>query len=385
MNRLLEIFIVALKLGLTSFGGPTAHLGYFRNEYVERRHWLSDKMYQDLVALCQFLPGPASSQVGMAIGMTRGGIFGGILAFLGFTLPSVIMLIAIVYAVDAFSISLDWIQGLKLVAVAVVLHALIGMGKTSMTTTAAVIIAVAAFAVSLLLPTAVTQIAIIIVSGLVGIALFNASGDDQTDSFTVPVSKTTGLISLILLAAILLLLPILTGVIKNDWLEMFDKFYRSGLLVFGGGHVVLPLLEREFVPGMIKADDFIAGYGFAQAVPGPLFTFALYLGTVMKGMAGGLFSMFAIFLPAFLLVLGCLPFWEQLRKNTLIRQALKGINAGVLGILAAAWVNPIMMHTIKSPLDILFAALLFIMLHYFKVAPWIIVVAGTAIGILVYR
>ncbi|UTH14134.1 chromate efflux transporter [Macrococcus equipercicus] len=385
MNRLIEIFMVALKLGLTSFGGPTAHLGYFRNEYVERRQWLSDKMYQDLVALCQFLPGPASSQVGMAIGMMRGGIIGGILAFLGFTLPSVLLLIAAVYLIHTFSVSLDWIQGLKLVAVAVVLHALLGMGRTSMTSIAAVIIAAAALFVSLLLPTAFTQIGIIIISGVSGIILFKAAGDEQSDRFLVPVSKRTGIVSLIVLLTILLVLPLVTSLVDNDWLHMFDKFYRSGLLVFGGGHVVLPLLEREFVPGMMTADDFIAGYGFAQAVPGPLFTFASYLGAVIKGLLGGLFAMFAIFLPAFLLILGCLPFWEQMRKNTVMRRALKGINAGVLGILAAAWITPIITHTITAPLDVLVAALLFIMLHYFKIAPWLIVVTGIIIGLIVYR
>ncbi len=383
MKRLIEIFLVALKLGVTSFGGPTAHLGYFRNEYVERRKWLSDKMYQDLVALCQFLPGPASSQVGMAIGMMRGGIAGGILAFLGFTLPSVLLLIAAVYIVDSFAVSTDWIQGLKLVAVAVVLHALIGMGKTSMTTIHSVIIAVTALAVSLLFQTAVTQISIIVVSGIIGILLFEASGDG--DPFTVPISRTAGMVSLIILVIILLLLPLLANGINNDWLVMFDKFYRSGLLVFGGGHVVLPLLEREFVPGLLDADDFIAGYGFAQAVPGPLFTFASYLGAVMKGAVGGLFAMIAIFLPAFLLVTGCLPFWEQLRRNTWMRRALKGINAGVLGILAAAWIAPIITHTIKAPVDIVWAVLLFVMLYFFKVAPWIIVVTGIIIGLLVYK
>lgn len=383
MKRLIEIFLVALKLGVTSFGGPTAHLGYFRNEYVERRKWLSDKMYQDLVALCQFLPGPASSQVGMAIGMMRGGIAGGILAFLGFTLPSVLLLIAAVYIVDSFAVSTDWIQGLKLVAVAVVLHALIGMGKTSMTTIHSVMIAATALAVSLLFQTAVTQISIIVVSGIIGILLFEASGDG--DPFTVPISRTAGMVSLIILVIILLLLPLFANGINNDWLVMFDKFYRSGLLVFGGGHVVLPLLEREFVPGLLDADDFIAGYGFAQAVPGPLFTFASYLGAVMKGAVGGLFAMIAIFLPAFLLVTGCLPFWEQLRRNTWMRRALKGINAGVLGILAAAWIAPIITHTIKAPVDIVWAVLLFVMLYFFKVAPWIIVVTGIIIGLLIYK
>ncbi|TDM02502.1 chromate efflux transporter [Macrococcus carouselicus] len=382
MKQLIEIFMVALKLGVTSFGGPTAHLGYFRNEYVERRKWLSDKVYQDLVALCQFLPGPASSQVGMAIGMMRGGLLGGIAAFLGFTLPSVLLLIL---AVRLMPESIDWIQGLKLVAVAVVLHAIIGMAKNSLKSWQTLLIALAALAASLFLPTSLTQILIMIASGLTGMMVFRNSSMPFGESLKLPISKTTGLVSLGILVLLLIVLPILSGIIHNDWLTAFDKFYRSGLLVFGGGHVILPLLEREFVPYFLDADDFIAGYGLAQAVPGPLFTFASYIGAVISGVGGGLFAMIAIFLPAFLLVTGCLPFWQQLREKREMKQALIGINAGVIGILTAAWIHPIITHTIADVWDILFAVLLFCGLHYFKLAPWMIVAAGLVIGIFFYR
>lgn len=381
MNRILEIFIVALKLGITSFGGPTAHLGYFRAEYVEKREWLSDKVYQDLVALCQFLPGPASSQVGMAIGMMRGGLLGGIAAFLGFTLPSVLLLIL---AVSLMPSSIDWIQGLKLVAVAVVLHALIGMAKGSLQSWQTVGIALLALLACLYLSTAVTQIAVIIISAFIGIALFKTDSK-QGGTIELPLSRRTGMISLALLVILLVGLPVCAHLLQNDWLTVFDKFYRSGLLVFGGGHVVLPLLEREFVPVFLQADEFIAGYGLAQAVPGPLFTFASYIGAVIGGLWGGLFAMVAIFLPAFLLVAGCLPFWQQMREKTMMRKALIGINAGVIGILAAAWIHPIISHTLFDIKDYLLFVLLFCCLHYFKFAPWLIVLLGLVIGLVFYR
>lgn len=381
MNRILEIFIVALKLGITSFGGPTAHLGYFREEYVEKRKWLSDKVYQDLVALCQFLPGPASSQVGMAIGMMRGGMLGGIAAFLGFTLPSVLILIL---AVRLMPDSIEWIQGLKLVAVAVVLHALIGMAKGSLNSWQTVGLALLALLACLYVPSAITQIAIIVISGIIGILIFKAN-HQPGEVLNLQVSRRTGTICLVLLFILLIGLPVFANILHNDWLTIFDKFYRSGLLVFGGGHVVLPLLEREFVPMFLQPDDFLAGYGLAQAVPGPLFTFASYIGAVIGGLWGGLFAMIAIFLPAFLLVAGCLPFWQQIREKSLMRKALIGINAGVIGILAAAWIHPIISHTLFDIKDYFLFILLFCCLHYFKLAPWIIVLMGLVIGLVFYR
>ncbi|GGB06610.1 chromate efflux transporter [Macrococcus hajekii] len=381
MRQLVEIFLVALKLGLTSFGGPTAHLGYFREEYVGKRRWLSDKSYQDLVALCQFLPGPASSQVGIGIGLIRGGLFGGIAAFLGFTLPSVLFLIL---AVRFMPEDIDWIQGLKLVAVAVVLQAIIGMAKISLSSWQAVILSMTALSGCLLFSSSLTQIVIILFSGMMGILFFKSGSIVADESFKLPISKKTGMVSLSLLV-LLLALPLMAKLNDYESLVVFEKFYRSGLLVFGGGHVVLPLLEQEFVPSFITADDFIAGYGLAQAVPGPLFTFASYIGAVMAGFRGGLFAMIAIFLPAFLLVSGCLPFWYQLREKQVMRRALAGINAGVIGILTAAWINPIITHTLVDIRDYFFFIVLFCALYYLKMAPWLVVLTGLMIGFVFYK
>lgn len=335
MGRLLEIFLVALKLGVTSFGGPVAHLGYFRAEYVEKRKWLSDKVYQDLVSLCQFLPGPASSQVGIGIGLMRGGIKGAILAFLGFTLPSVLVLIAAVYFMKSLDMDLDFIKGLLIVAIAVVLHALVGMGKNTLKNVWAVVIFLMSLIVALLFPTAYTQILIIIVTGIIGMFVYQVETKKETP-LNINVSKSMSIASLILLVLLMFGLPIIAQVINNDWLHMFDKLFRGGLLVFGGGHVVLPLLQSTFVPEMLDIDTFLAGYGLTQAMPGPLFTFGSYIGASLFGVIGGLVAMIAIFLPAFLLVIGTLPFWATLREHRLMKQALKGINAGVLGILGAA-------------------------------------------------
>lgn len=384
MGRLLEIFLVALKLGVTSFGGPVAHLGYFRAEYVEKRKWLSDKVYQDLVSLCQFLPGPASSQVGIGIGLMRGGIKGAILAFLGFTLPSVLILIAAVYFMKSLDMDLDFIKGLLIVAIAVVLHALVGMGKNTLKNVWAVVIFLMSLIVALLFPTAYTQILIIIVTGIIGMFVYQVETKKETP-LNINVSKSMSIASLILLVLLMFGLPIIAQVINNDWLHMFDKLFRGGLLVFGGGHVVLPLLQSTFVPEMLDIDTFLAGYGLTQAMPGPLFTFGSYIGASLFGVIGGLVAMIAIFLPAFLLVIGTLPFWATLREHRLMKQALKGINAGVLGILGAAWINPIIMHTVTHWMDVLFSLILFCLLYFVKCPPWVIVLLGIVIGLVFYR
>ncbi|MDX5324490.1 MAG: chromate efflux transporter, partial [Exiguobacterium sp.] len=316
LKTLLEILFVSTRLGLTSFGGPIAHLGYFHEEYVRRRKWIDEKAYADLVALCQFLPGPASSQVGIGIGILRGGILGGITSFIGFTAPSVIALIVFALFVSGLDVSdAGWLYGLKVVAVAIVAHAILGMAGKLTPDAKTRTIAFFALAGALLVQTAYSQVLVIVLAALAGFLLFKPQNLD-VKSATFPLSKRLGAVLLGLFGALLVILPILRETIENQSLAMFDSFYRAGALVFGGGHVVLPLLERELVPaGFLSEEAFLAGYGAAQAVPGPLFTFASYLGTVINGVPGGLLATFAIFLPAFLLILGALPFWNALRRN----------------------------------------------------------------------
>ena len=380
-KSLLEIFIVSTRLGLTSFGGPTDHLAYFHEEYVRRRKWMDEKSYADLVALAQFLPGPASSQVGIGIGVMRAGVLGGILSFIGFTLPSVIALIIFALLLTEFDIdSAGWIHGLKIVAVAVVAHALVGMAKNLTPDLKRKAIALFALLGTLLWQTALTQVAVILIAALFGFLLYKQHGQIEEANSQFPITKRVALICLTLFFALLFLLPVVRELTGSYWVAMFDSFYRSGSLVFGGGHVVLPLLEQEFVPtGWISEESFLAGYGATQAVPGPLFTFAAYLGTVMKGWQGGLFATFAVFLPAFLLIIGTLPFWDQLRSNPKIKGAVMGVNAAVIGILISALYFPIWTSSILAPADFALAAILFSMLAYWKLPPWIIVVTG-AIG-----
>jgi chromate transporter len=384
LKTLLEILMVSTRLGLTSFGGPIAHLGYFHEEYVRKRKWMDEKGYADLVALCQFLPGPASSQVGIGIGVMRGGVLGGIVSFIGFTLPSVIALIVFALILQGLNVSdLSWIHGLKLVAVAVVAHAILGMAEKLTPDLKRKTIALLALIGTLLWQTAFSQVGVILLAGLLGFLLYRDQTDNDETKYEFPISKKFAVICLSLFFALLLLLPLLRDLTSNSWIAIFDSFYRSGSLVFGGGHVVLPLLEREFVPsGWISEEAFLAGYGAAQAVPGPLFTFAAYIGAVMNGWQGGLLATVAIFLPAFLLILGALPFWNLLRQNAKIKGALMGVNAAVVGILISAFYQPIWTTTIIKPIDFAFAAVLFSMLVYWKLPPWVIVVTGAIGGLL---
>lgn len=378
---MIEILIVSTRLGFTSFGGPIAHLGYFHEEYIRRRKWMDEKSYADLVALCQFLPGPASSQVGIGIGVMRAGVLGGIVSFLGFTLPSVIALIIFALILQGLDVGdAGWIHGLKVVAVAVVAHAILGMAQKLTPDLKRKAIALLALVVTLLWQTAFTQVGIILLSAFIGFLLYKQQTENEDSRIHVPISRRFAIVCLTLFFGLLVLLPILREVTSLNWIAMFDSFYRSGSLVFGGGHVVLPLLEREFVPtGFLSEESFLAGYGAAQAVPGPLFTFAAYLGAVMNGWTGGLIATIAIFLPAFLLILGTLPFWDSLRRNPKIKGALMGVNAAVVGILISAFYQPIWTSSILEPIDFAFAAVLFSMLVYWKLPPWIIVVTG-AIG-----
>jgi chromate transporter len=385
-KNLWEIFLVSSRLGFTSFGGPIAHLGYFHDEYVRRRKWLNEQHYADLVALCQFLPGPASSQVGIGIGLFRGGILGAIISFIGFTLPSVLALMVFALFLQTYGLNdTGWINGLKLVAVAVVAHAIIGMAKNLTPDTTRKTIALLAVILTVLWQTAYTQVAVILIAGMLGYILYRQSVTDSTrDESVFPLSKRLGIICLTLFFVLLFVLPILREVTSYNWIAIVDSFYRSGSLVFGGGHVVLPLLEREFVPtGWLSEEQFLTGYGAAQAVPGPLFTFATYLGTVIGGWQGGLLATAAIFLPAFLLIIGALPFWNELRKNPHMKAALMGVNAAVVGILISAFYVPIWTSTIVTTYDFAFAALLFSMLAYWKLPAWIVVLAGAFGGLLI--
>ncbi|WP_408007622.1 chromate efflux transporter [Pseudalkalibacillus sp. A8] len=384
MKTLLEIFLISLRLGVSSFGGPIAHLGYFHEEYVRRRRWIDERTYADLVALCQFLPGPASSQVGIGIGVARGGALGGFIAFLGFTMPSVIALILFALLLKELDIAdAGWIQGLKLVAVAVVAHAIIGMASKLTPDISRKTIALLAVIITLIWQTTFTQVGIIVAAAIVGLFLFNKKSEEDTEHFGLPLSKRFATVCIILFFGLLALLPFLREITGADWIAMFDSFYRSGALVFGGGHVVLPLLEREFVPtGWLSEQEFLAGYGAAQAVPGPLFTFAAYLGAVINGWKGGLLATVAIFLPAFLLIFGALPFWDSLRKNRKMKGALLGVNAAVVGILIAAFYQPIWTSSVTSSIDFAFAAVLFSMLVYYKLPPWVVVVTGALGGII---
>lgn len=380
----MDILGASLKLGLTSFGGPIAHLGYFKNEYVDKRKWLDEQTYTQIIALCQFLPGPASSQVGMAIGMLRGGILGGILSFIGFTLPSVLMLVLFALLYGQFQVAdMGMIQGLKLVAVAVVAHAVFGMGKKLTDNRTQVFIAVIAAIVSLLSPLAFTQVAIIIVAGMIGKFIYKNGDHINSNDFINHVSKRAGIISFVIFGFLLIGLPIINSIWDNQSLRIFDAFFRSGSLVFGGGHVVLPILESEVVPtGWVNKEEFLAGYGMAQAVPGPLFTFASYLGTVINGVFGAILATLAIFLPAFLLITGSLPFFNEVRNKAAFQGILKGVGAAVVGILLAALYDPVWTSAVKTNLDFSIVLVLYIGLSYFKMPSWAVVLLGAILGII---
>ncbi len=380
--RLWEVLFVATKLGVTSFGGPVAHLGYFRAEYVERRKWLTEQTYADLVALCQLLPGPASSQVGISVGIERAGLLGGVLAWLGFTLPSAVVLILFTYGVAQAGDVSDaaWLSGLKIVAVAVVAMAVWGMARTLTPDRNRVTLAIVAAIFVSTVGGVGGQVIAIVGGGLLGWLFFRRGLDDQdVDHSDSSIGRRLAIASLVVFAVLLVGLPVLERVIDAEPMQVFDSFYRSGSLVFGGGHVVLPLLQAETVPtGMVSQDDFIAGYGAAQAVPGPLFTFAAYLGgtaaTFGSPWFGGLFALGAIYLPSFLLVVGVLPFWDALRSMAGFRSVLIGVNAVVVGLLLAALYDPVWTSAIHQPSDFALCLGVFGLLAFWKLPPWIVVV-----------
>lgn len=381
------VFLIFLRLGLTSFGGPIAHLGYFRDEFVVRRQWLSERSYADLVALCQFLPGPASSQVGIALGLSCSGYRGALAAWLGFTLPSAIALIFFALGIASYGDAMPAgvLHGLKVVAVAVVAQAVWGMARNLCPDAPRISIMAAATCFVLLVPSAWGQVSVIILAAIVGLLLFKPQQGEAHDPLPISVRRRVGLFWLALFFALLLGLPLLTAVFPNQTLAMVDAFYRSGSLVFGGGHVVLPLLQAEVVPtDWVDNDAFLAGYGAAQAVPGPLFTFAAFLGASMNqaptGWLGGLICLLAIFAPSFLLVVGALPFWEHLRRNLRTQAALLGINAAVVGLLLAALYQPVWTSAIHGPKDFGLALVALVALMFWKLPPWLVVLGSGILG-----
>jgi chromate transporter len=389
-GRVGEVFAAFLKLGLASFGGPIAHLGYFRNEFVERRRWLDEPAYADLVALCQFLPGPASSQVGFSLGILRGnGLLGGLAAWLGFTMPSALIMFAFATSAAAFNgpVAGGFLHGLKLVAVAVVAQAIWGMARTLAPDRARAGIALAATAIVTFFAGSFAQIAAIALGAVAGLWLCRGDVASVSGQLNFPVTRRAGVTALCVFAALLLIPPAVATATGSEKLALFNAFYRSGALVFGGGHVVLPLLQAQVVtPGWVSNETFLAGYGLAQAVPGPLFTFAAYLGAVVgspqNGLAGAAIALVALMLPGMLLVYGTLPFWDAMRTRPAAQAAMRGTNAAVVGILGAALYNPVWTSAVLTPRDFVFALGGFLLLTVWNMPPWVVVVLLAAAGVL---
>ncbi len=381
-----EVFLVFLKLGLTSFGGPIAHLGYFRDELVTRRGWIDDRAYADLVALCQFLPGPASSQAGFALGLMRAGWLGALCAFTAFTLPSalVLFIFALTSTAIAGPVGTGVLNGLKIVAVAIIAQAVWGMARNLCPDRERATIALAAVAVLAFVPGAFGMISAIVLGGLVGLVVGRRSDVPESGHLNVPVSAKMAAAAIAAFFGLLLILPIMAG--QGQGLAVFDSFYRAGALVFGGGHVVLPLLEAEVVQtGWVTQDEFLAGYGAAQAVPGPLFTFAAYLGAVLgsppNGVAGSIIALLALFLPGFLLLTGALPFWDRLRAMARAQSVMQGTNAAVVGILGTALYSPVFTNAVTDLKSFTLALGCFVLLMAWKAPPWVVVLVAAVGGV----
>jgi chromate transporter len=382
----MEVLGSSFKLGLTSFGGPVAHIGYLRDEYVIHRQWLREDAFADLVALCQFLPGPASSQVNMSIGISRAGIPGALAAWLGFTLPSAALMVGFAYLLGVSGVvDSGWLHGIMCAAVGVVAQAVVAMAsRYSSDAKRAAMTALAAIA-SLLLPAGLTQVVLIAAGAIAGRLLLSAKAEREREMLPLHVGRPVSLAALGLFFVLLAGLPLLRTVLQIPWLAVFESFYRTGSLVFGGGHVVLPLLHREVVlPGWASDSRFMAGYAAAQAVPGPLFTFAAYLGVVMNtgpgGAGGAMIALVAIFLPSFLLLIGVLPFWNMLRERPGFQSALAGINATVVGLLAAALYQPVWTSAVSTVPDFCIALGAFVLLTRLGARPWMVVALGAAAG-----
>ncbi|MGQ4877441.1 chromate efflux transporter [Billgrantia sp. LNSP4103-1] len=392
-GRIREVFQAFLLLGLTSFGGPIAHLGYFRTEFVARRKWLDEQAYADLVALCQFLPGPASSQVGFALGLMRAGPWGAAAAWLAFTLPSALVLVLFAYgaAVMEGAVGRGVIHGLKIVAVAIVAHAVWGMARNLCPDRQRATIALAAVLIVVLVNGPLGQVGAMMAGGLAGIWLCRGQAMSAASHLHLPISRTAGGAAFVLFAALLAGLPLLAWSTSGQTLEVMDAFYRAGALVFGGGHVVLPLLEAEVVQsGWVSSDAFLTGYGAAQAVPGPLFTFAAYLGSVLEpapnGWVGAIIALLAIFLPGMLLLVAILPFWYTFRQLAAAQALMRGANAAVVGILGAALYQPVWTSAVLGPYDFALALTGFVLLGVWKMPAWAVVLivgsGGLAISLL---
>ena len=383
-----SVFAVFLRLGLTSFGGPIAHLGYYRTEFVERRRWLSEAAYADLVALCQLLPGPASSQVGFAVGLSRGGLLGGVAAWLGFTLPSAVAMVLFAQGAAALTgpLSAGMLHGLQVAAVAVVAQAVWSMARSLCPDRPRATIAVVATLIVTAAPAAIGQIAAILAGAIAGAWLpREAPAVGAAARLSIPVPRALAVAALVVFALLLIGLPIAAAVWAVPALAVAEAFYRAGALVFGGGHVVLPLLHASVVePGWVSEDAFLSGYGAAQAVPGPLFTFAAYLGAIMtgppSGWPGAALCLVAIFLPGLLLVLGVLPFWASLGRGELMRACLRGVNAAVVGVLLGALYDPVWTKAIGGPADFALALIAFALLVIWKAPPWLAVLVSAAGG-----
>ena len=385
----LEVLAIFTRLGLTSFGGPVAHLGYFREEIVVRRKWIDERTYGDLLGLCQFLPGPASSQVGISLGIMRAGLLGGLMAWIGFTLPSAILMTLFAYWASALRsvIASGILHGLMVVAVAVVAQAVWGMARTHCLDRSRATITVLAAMATLLLPAGIVQVIIIAMAGFFGWVLFRKNGVEIVATSSALRSAIPRVLAITCLAIFtaLLVLFLLPNLFNQHALVLFASFYRSGALVFGGGHVVLPLLQAAVVlPGWVTESQFLTGYSAAQAVPGPLFTFSAYLGAIEapspNGWIGATIALLGIYLPSFLLLIGILPFWSSLRNQSAFQAALRGINAAVVGLLLAALYQPVWTSTIKNGYDFLFALAAFGLLVIWKLPPWAVVLLAALVG-----
>lgn len=387
----LEVLLAFGKMGVSCFGGPIAHIGYFREEFVVRRRWLDERAYVDLVALCQFLPGPASSQVGFSLGLMRGGYLGGLAAWLGFTLPSAVALVLFAFGAGALqgAAGTGLLHGLKLVAVAIVAQAVLGMARMLCPDRPRASIATLALIAMVLSTSSFSQIATIVLGGIAGLVFCRGQAESAPDSSPFPVTRAMGVVFLVVF---FVLLALSFAPARQGAFALFSAFYRSGALVFGGGHVVLPLLRNAVVvPGWVSDSSFLAGYGAAQAVPGPLFTFSAYLGAVANippgGVAGSMIALVAIFVPGILALMGTLPFWHGLRARSDARAAMAGINAAVVGLLAAALYNPVWVSAVQSSADFAVAAAAFVLLVVWRAPPLLVVlacaVAGVALGVIV--
>ena len=388
MTKTLTIFLAFLRLGLISFGGPIAHLGYFRSEFVNRRKWLSDEAYSDIVALSQFVPGPASSQTGFALGLMQGGLSGGLAAWAGFTLPSAVLMILAAYGLGyaGGDAAQGLIHGLKLLAVAVVAQAVWSMGRNLCPDRQRAGFAFVAAAILIAMPSAGLQLAVIAAGAFFGLRFLRTNIQATPTSLGVRISQTNAFVAICAFFLLLAGLPVVAAISQNGVAALANAFYRAGALVFGGGHVVLPLLQETVVkPGWVSRDEFLAGYGAAQALPGPLFTFSAFLGAKSsvgpRGVAGAFVALIAIFLPGMLLLYGVLPFWDRLRTRTAIRGALNGVNAAVVGILGAALYEPIWTSTILRPVDAALALLAFAALTVARLPVFVVVAMAAAAGV----